>query len=511
MNAIRKKIWQVLVFLQKKGADAFRGGWLYEEQKNPGRFLQRQEKCIVKPEDFVKIKGTIKNRGAEEFLTQRESNALDFPVSGALTRMEGAAMREIREIGTEWIEPYLDIYLNAYPAFKTLDEKCREEYREKTKRDMTMDQQVHFIGAFEDGVLAATMKVVELEMNIYGKMEKAAGLMSLAVHPLYKKRGIALDMVRAYEEIGRRAGALVAVLLPFNIRFYANMGYGLGGKMDEYHIPTSALPKCRAMSGLRLLTLADLPEIICCHSRYAEKTHGMMKKFEEEIRDMERDTVTRRVGVEEGGQLRGYAAYRFEEGHPENYTVNRIVVDELIYEDGEVLRSLLGYLRNQQDLAETVVIRSGEEDFYHLLENPQDMSGHYIPYGYLETNVSAVGNMYKVLDPERFVQEMDGRRFPSAECTARFIYEDALENKEKTLLIHFSSAGKVEVGKDGQESSPDVTISLGQGKLSSLLMNGCRLSSLIRLGGAQVNDPEQAARLDRIMYFPSKPYSNTDF
>ena len=30
--------------------------------------------------------------------------------------------REIRPIGTEYVEEYIEIYLNAYPAFKALDE-----------------------------------------------------------------------------------------------------------------------------------------------------------------------------------------------------------------------------------------------------------------------------------------------------------------------------------------------------------------------------------------------------
>ena len=44
-------------------------------------------------------------------------------------------------------------------------------------------------------------------------------------------------------------------------------------------------------------------------------------------------------------QLRGYVAYRFESASDTNYTRNRLSVEELVYDDGVVLRALLGALK----------------------------------------------------------------------------------------------------------------------------------------------------------------------
>ena len=38
--------------------------------------------------------------------------------------------REIRPLTQQDIEAYLDIYLNSYPAYKSLDAECRQHYRE---------------------------------------------------------------------------------------------------------------------------------------------------------------------------------------------------------------------------------------------------------------------------------------------------------------------------------------------------------------------------------------------
>ena len=418
--------------------------------------------------------------------------------------------RTIGTIGPERVEDYLDIYLDAYPAFKSLDEDCRRKYREKTLRDMAEDQEVEFIGLYEGEELIATMKLVNFRMDLYGRMQPAVGLMSLAVHPLHKKQGAALEMVRYYERYAEEKGADVAILLPFNMSFYRKMGYGLGARMDEYHIPTGHLPASRDREDdrlhLRMIPLSRIDEVLACHEAFARGNHGMLIKFEEEIRDMREDSVTRRVGYYDNDKLLGYAAYRFINTSEVNYTLNEITVDELIYRDGSVLRALLGYLRDQADLAQSIRIRSGEEDFYHLLDDAADLSGNYIPFGYLQTGISAVGNMYKILNPARFIKNTSYRTFPEASLTARFDYLDEMRGKEESLTISFK-AGRWEV----TEEKPEITIKGRMSDLSSLLMNAGRLASFLRLGVMEADRMERAEELDRLLYYSQKPFSNSDF
>ena len=97
-----------------------------------------------------------------------------------------------------------------------------------------------------------------------------------------------------------------------------------------------------------------------CQRRFAARNHGMVEKFDEEIRGLREDIQVRRVGYYgPEGQLRGYAAYRFQSASETNYTQNCLSVEELVYEDGAVLRALLGALKMQEDLAQTVILRTG--------------------------------------------------------------------------------------------------------------------------------------------------------
>ena len=98
--------------------------------------------------------------------------------------------RTIRPLTQQDLEAYLDIYLNAYPAYKTLDEACREHYREKHRLELREDRQVQTVGLFEGDVLIATMKLILFSMNCFGRMQTACGLMALEVHPLHKKQGV---------------------------------------------------------------------------------------------------------------------------------------------------------------------------------------------------------------------------------------------------------------------------------------------------------------------------------
>lgn len=422
--------------------------------------------------------------------------------------------REIKLITPQHIEDYLTIYLNAYPAYKDIGDEGREKYRPKILNSMENDKHIHFYGLFEDGRLIATMKLIDFSVNLFGRMQTATGLMALGVHPLHKKKGAALEMVRFFEDYVVRCGNSVAMLLPFRMDFYRKMGYGCGSKLDEYRIPSENLPKIdrEDMSALRFLTSSDVEEMIRCHSAFADKNHGMAEKFEDEIRAIEEDTQSRRIGCFEDGRMTGYVSYRLVCESDVNYTLNRMEVDELVYMDGKVLLRLLGYLRNQSDLAQTVVLRTGEPDFYHLLPSSQDISGNYIDFGFLQTNVSAVGTMYKVVDPEVFIASTGYRKFPASVLTVRFIYDDELNHCTKEVCAAFTADSSGSSWRLAEkDSAADVSVRCTLSTLSSLFMGSCGFSSLVRLGAITLDKPQYEEELDRLFYCRQKPWTNTDY
>lgn len=420
-------------------------------------------------------------------------------------------MREFRKISTESIEQYMHIYLNAYPAYKTLDQEGREGYRKKVLTDMRQDRDVDFIGLFEEETLLAIMKVVYFSMNVYGKKLKANGLMSLAVHPLYKKQKIAYDMVQYFETYSKEKGVNILALLPFDISFYRNMGYGLGGKMDQYHIYTKNLNKYPEQSCLSFVHIGQRQEILDCHARICQETHGMFDKFDEEKRAILEDYETNYIGYYENGLLSSYAGYRFESSHKDNYTQTRIVVDELVYKKAEQVQAILGFFRNQADLAQTIVLNSGDQDFYHLIHNPQNVDKGYIPFGYLKTNVSAMANMYKIQDIGDFISSTSHRRFPPSNLVLKIKAYNEITKKVEETRVEFIQTEARSSSWTLTDKKEDLILWAKKGDLSALLLNSLSLSSMVGLGIGEISDPKYLNELDALFYYPQRPYTNSDY
>lgn len=422
--------------------------------------------------------------------------------------------RLIRRLTKDDMPAYTDIYLNAYPSGKNVSKECYDKYFNRNLQSLLEYDHVNFFGLFENEILISIMKLIDFDINLFGEMNKATGLMSLAVHPLHKKKGIARDMVKFFEDYTVSSGGVVAMLLPFRVDYYRKMGYGYGTKLDEYKIPTHYLPSSNDISNLRLIKKDDISSVLKCHASFVENYHGALNKFEEEIRDMKDDDETRRIGYYEQEELKGYAAFSFERDSEVNYTLNTMQVSELVYADGEVLKKLIAGLRMQADLAQNIVLRTGEADFYHLLEGLEDTSGNYINYGFLQTNISAMGNMYKITDIQSFVEKTNYRRFPADDIKIGFKVYDEFKEDWLNFSIVFNTLedktnSKWQYVMDIENL--DVMITTKLSDFSSLLMGSADAASLVRLGVITLSDKSQADRLDRLLHYNQRPFTNTDY
>ena len=424
--------------------------------------------------------------------------------------------RIIRRLTPADMPAYMEIYLNAYPAGKDLSEDCYEKYYHRNLQSMTEFDHVNFYGMFEDDQLIATMKLIDFDMNLFGQMRRSTGLMALGVHPLHKRKGAARDMVKFFEDYTVQSGGCVSMLLPFRMDFYKKLGYGCGTKLDEYHIKTEYLPDVKdrgELAGLKLLgrEAEDVNAALDCHTRFVKQYHGAVCKFEEEVRDFMDDDEVRRLGWFEEGQLKGYAAFTFENTSDCNYTLNRMNVKELVYEDAAVLRKLLAGLRMQADLAQSVVVRSGEPDFYHVLASCQDMSGGYIDFGFLQTNVSAVGTMYKICDFAKFFQAAAHRQFPAIDLTAGFEVTDDVTGGLEKFAAKFDGGSWTYQAGEAAYDAAEVHVKCRRSDLSSLLMGSSEFGGLVRLGVMTADRPELVKTLDLLLHAEQKPFTNTDY
>lgn len=405
-----------------------------------------------------------------------------------------------------YIDRYMEIYTGAYTAFRDWSSEGRRAKQKVVMESMRNDKNIHFKGLLEDGQLIATMKVIDYDIGLYGRLGKATGLCCVAVHRLYKKRHGAFDLVEYFEQYTKDSGADIALLLPFNMGFYRSLGYGFQSRIMKHSIPTLNLPEHKDISHLCVLGDEDFDSVISCQKKFVEKNHGQLVKFEDDIRNISFCDDTIWIGYKENEELRGYMAVDYLCDSETNYTLNAMEVKDMAYLDAGVFCELLGYLRLQSDQAQRTILYTGEEDFYHILDDAADTTGDYVDYGGLQTNTVALNVMHKILDPERFIERTSYRTMAQGEITVAFDYLDELAGERKSVTVAVAN-GRWSVSGD----EPEVRIRCRLSDLTSIFMGSAQIAALYRLGAIEVSDESRVFQLDSLFRTEQKPFSNSDF
>lgn len=415
-------------------------------------------------------------------------------------------MREIRELNESHIDEYTDIAYNAYPSFKQLEKKAMDDYKRITIDTMKYDNDVVFYGLFEDEKLIAVMRLFDFKMNCFGKIIPVSGIGFLGVHLMHKKEKAAKAMIEFYEDIYKKKNIPIGMLLPFRPDFYKNMGYGIGTKVSQYRLPPNRIPAYYGNSNLRYIE-DDFENLLDCHRRVTEKTHGMIMKIKDEIRDLKNDPYNKIIAnYNEKGVIDGYIVFQFQNGKEGNYTINNIYVKELVYESTEVLMKLLGFLRKQDDQVKLIIFNTMDEDFHYLFDNPLNDSLNYIPHGYIESNTQAVGAMYKVLDVKRAFEQINHRNYNNANIKMRFVIDDELSKEEFEAVVNI-----VNGNLDTESTEFDATIKMKTSDFSSLLLGCTSIKGLYGLGLLKLDNEYMLDDIDRAFYYNQKPVCYTDF
>lgn len=416
-------------------------------------------------------------------------------------------MREILKLDESHICSYSDIALNAYPSFKDLSEEGIRKYKDIVRQTMRTDKDVTFYGMFEKNKLIAVMRLFNFSMNLFGKMIQSSGIGFLGVHLMHKKEKCAKEMIEFYEDVYRKQGVPIALLLPFRPDFYKKMGYGIGTKMNQYRLPTTEIPPYYGDSDIRYIDDYTIENLLECHNRVVSKTHGMIMKIKDEIRHLQSDPYNKIIGnYDNDGNLSGYMIFQFENAKEDNYTINNIIIKELVYENVLSLKKLLGFLRKQEDQVRLVIFNTEDENFHYLFDNPLNDSLNYIPYGNLETNTQAVGVMYKILDIRKAFEQSSHRNYNHSNLNIRFLIYDEMKKKAEEIVVGFNN-GKVDLN----DTRYDATVKINLANFSSLFLGSTSVTGLYNLGALELDDSDLLEEIDRTFYYPQKPVCNTDF
>ncbi|MBO1305665.1 GNAT family N-acetyltransferase [Enterococcus sp. 669A] len=418
-------------------------------------------------------------------------------------------MSEIRELSAEDLAAHTEIAFHAYPSFKDFSPEGKLRFTNRMQTMRVQDPQIKFYGLFEEDKLIAQMRLLPFEMNLFGKMTLTAGLGSLGVHLFHKKQGIGHKMLAYFEDYFREKNIPLAMLLPFEPSFYHQAEYGYGTKLNHYCLATPALPKYKAPCHLVYLTSKDESKLRNFHEKIVQQTHGMAKRYNYEWQDIFTDPENILVAsLNEAAEIEGYLVFQFKNTKADNYTRNQIVVKEMLYQNPLVLRKLLGFLRNQDDQAQSVQFKTFEPGFHFLFDNPLNDSRNFLDFGYLETNQQYIGNMYKILDIPAIVQQTQHRNYNSADLSVAFTISDGYRKKtaEYQLLIEQGKARLLDSSK-----TAEISVALSLADFTSAFVGAVSFNDLYRMGQLQTEQPQVLLKLDQAFYLETPPVGWSDY
>jgi predicted acetyltransferase len=416
-------------------------------------------------------------------------------------------MSEIKLVPEQDYEAFVTIAANAYPNFKAASEDDRQRLIQRF-RTSAAEPSRHLYGLYRDGELLGGMILFDFTMQLLSAKASTGGVGMIAVDLLHKKEKIGYELMQYFLSYYKGRGATIAVLYPFRLDFYRQMGFGAGAQMSQYRVRPADLPKGATKEHIVFLMAEDKELLRDCYNRCLDRTHGLMEKSDLELNSVFGNLASRIVGYKQDGRVLGYMAFSFRAGEQGNFLINDIVVRELFYETPQALSELFTFLHHQADQIRRVIFNTQDEDFYHALRDPSNGTGNLLPDIYHESNTQGVGIMYRVIDTPGIFRLLRDHDFGGQDCALKLTIRDSFfpENDGGTI-VHFRQ-GRPTVRED---SEYDVEIALDVAEFSSLLMGAVRFTSLYNYGLADISDGHAIDLIDRLFRTRTKPVCTTPF
>lgn len=203
-------------------------------------------------------------------------------------------------------------------------------------------EQVHVIE--EDGEVRASATVLPMEVFVDGRPAAMGGVAAVMVHPAYRRRRYAGDLMRVALGDMRDRGVGLSLLAPFAHPFYRAFGYELATEAIEYTLKPTDLPTDPGQSNLRAYREEDLPammELLGAESRghqlCALRSEAFWRKT---LGRKDHETAV----YEADGEVGGYLIYKMSPYKEDRRPTRRLEVQELVAATPEARRGLVSFL-----------------------------------------------------------------------------------------------------------------------------------------------------------------------
>lgn len=401
------------------------------------------------------------------------------------TAATGLELRQAREGD---LERLLEIHASAFPDPRGVDER-RTNFLANP------------LGTFDDlfavvetatGAVLAHGFLFRLEVWFGGRPVPVSGIASVAVAPEARGRGVAAFLLEALQEVGRARGDALAMLYAFRYGFYVAHGYAAVTPAKRLVVSPRAIPKAFVHQakrlGLRAAREGDRPLLESAYARGAARATGWLTR-PQRFWDRWVASERRAFFVEPTG--RGYVAWRLVQA--EAHGPIHLVVDDLVADDPEARRALVGLVGAQRDQVLDAAMTLAEDDPLDRALVDADLHRFGDPEVEHAIGTLVGGPLVRLLDP---VAALTARGY--AAVTEELVLAiEAGTGAEPAVRLRL----RLDVGRAAvtEERGPaDYTCS--RATLAQVALGALRPSDAVRLGLASAADDDALARVDRCLY-----------
>ena len=203
-------------------------------------------------------------------------------------------------------------------------------------------EQVHVIE--EDGEARASATVLPMEVLVDGRPVPMGGVAAVMVHPAYRRRRYAGDLMRAALGDMRGRGVHLSLLAPFAHAFYRSFGYELASEAVEYTLKPTDLPTDPGQANLRAYREEDLSRMTELHEAESREHQLCALRSEAFWRKILGRKGIQTTVYDAGELVDGYMIYKMSSYREGREPERRLEVQELVAATPEARRALISFL-----------------------------------------------------------------------------------------------------------------------------------------------------------------------
>ncbi|MFS0861823.1 enhanced intracellular survival protein Eis [Fredinandcohnia sp. 179-A 10B2 NHS] len=417
-------------------------------------------------------------------------------------------MSSIRKLTIEELDHFIRIDTNAYPGVVTHSPEVQMKLKQQIQNTQLHDPQADYYGLFRNEKVVGGMRIHHFTMNFCSQLIEVGGVGSIAVDLLHKKEGVAKELIQYFISYFRERRVPIVMLYPFRLDFYKRMGFGYGTKMNQFKINPASFLKNLGNKEVQYLTEEDKKDVLDCYNRYAEIQHGMCLRTDSEADTLFKNPNVLYVGLKKDNKIEGYLSFSFKKKSDTNFLLNDLIVKEFIYETSEAKQQLVGFLHNQFDQINRVIVNTQDEFFHYSITDPTNGSNHLIPSCYHETHTTGLGIMYRIIDVAGLFETLNNHNFNDISYSVKITVEDSFVPENSGSVVVDFEQGYAQIVED---SVPNAEIKLDVSDFSSLVMGAVNAKALYQQGLLTITKPEDIGIINRLFLTDDKPICMTAF